>query len=156
MSTSQKSQSIFSFIFRLALYLIISFFLSVASSMGWTFALIALYSFFAYLALFFVALSVSLSLNSKLKKQVVIPVKFGFFIIIFQIFLVMFNVGDCTGDTLEKGNFIQRVMAGFPECDFTINNWIPYDVIILGFLINFILLIIFTIKTLSSAKSVDL
>ena len=138
--------------------MVISLFFSIFTSWGWTASLLFVFGgVAAYIGLFAITLIISLFLNFKSKKnQVVIPTKFAIFIIIFQVFLILFNVGDCGRGFNQFGNFIQRAIAGFPVCyDIVINNWIPYNIIILGFVLNFILLIIFVIKTLLSAKEID-
>ena len=78
---TKNSQNIFSFVLRLALYLILSLFFSVATSAGWTYIFFFIYGGAIYLSLFTITLIISLFLDFRLKKQVIIPTKFALFII---------------------------------------------------------------------------
>lgn len=158
MSIPKNSQNIFTFITYLGLYLLVNTIFSVITSGGWTAILIfGLYGGLANLALFIIVLIWSLILSFGYnKKQIEISTKQVLFIIFFQIFLILFNVGGCGDSSRSIGNFIQRLSVGNPPCyEINIKNLIDSNLIILGFILNFILLIIFIIKSLFSSKKLN-
>ena len=150
---TKNSQNIFSFVRKLGIYLIISLFFSVVTSAGWTYIFFFIYGGAIYLSLFTITLIISLFLDFRLKKQVIIPNKFALFIIALQLFLMLFNTGECIPNFNKAGNFIQRLLISLPQCSENItNNWISINIILPGFAVNFILLIILVSITLSSAR----
>ena len=72
-----------------------------------------------------------------------------------QIFLIVFNFGDCSSNTNHVDtNFIQRVIVTGFECeDLTIKPWIPQEIIFGLYMLNLFILAIFIIRTLASAHA---
>jgi hypothetical protein len=98
--------------------------------------------------------------------KVEIPKKLSFFILALSAFLIIFNDGACGSDRYDPsafrgmvsnqpGNFIQRIITK-ESCLDTTKDWIGSNILFLGLILNFILIITLILFSLFSVlKSID-
>ena len=130
--------------------------LSALTVDGWTLILLLLYgvpfSFICLLVLLLIAYGIKSYYDHSF---VYIDKVFLKILIGIQIFLVIFNFGDCTSNSNQiDTNFAQRLLVtGFDCKDQSIKAWIPQEIILGIYALNLIILVIFILKTLASAHS---
>ncbi len=121
---------------------------------GWTSILLLLYGIPFSFACLLVLLLVAYGIKSYYDHSFVyVDRVFLKTIIAIQVFLAIFNFGDCTSNSNQiDTNFIQRLtVTGFDCKDLTIKPWIPQEIILGIYCLNLVLFAVFIIKTLASA-----
>ena len=164
---------ILTFNLKLFTFLLLFWLLRVVTSGGLGMILELLISGYFYLGIFFFSLILSLIIFIKIKRfipiqemKVEIPKKLSFFILALSVFLIIFNDGACGSDRYDPsafrgmvsnqpGNFIQRIITK-ESCLDTTRDWISSNILFLGLILNFILIITLILFSLFSVlKSID-
>jgi len=144
------------FSLNLLLSVLLALILLILTADGWIGLGILLIGIPLYFVFLFVLLLMAYGIKLFAYKSIVTIDKYLVFTILYtQIFLTIFNFGDCTSNTNHiDTNFIQRAMVtGFDCKDHSIKPWIPQEIILGIYSLNLILLAVFIIRTLASAHS---
>jgi len=142
--------NIFVFLGFYCLFLVTFFVLSVFTSSGWTMMAHLVYGGGVCLFLIFLALVLSFDSIKSGRKHIQIPASLTIFILFLSTLLILFNFGDCGDNTMEAGNFIQRVTMTDELCtNSKINDLLGFHVIFAGFLFNYVLIMLLGISVLN-------
>ncbi|PZO44213.1 MAG: hypothetical protein DCF19_03160 [Pseudanabaena frigida] len=146
------------FSFNIFLVLVLVTILSVFTSSGWMTVLFLIYFVPLFVFVSFISILIAFGIKYSAHKSLVWVDKYLAYPMLFiQVFVTIFNIGDCGGSSTKVGNFIQRIIHGFilrqVECSESVYPWIRQEIIMGLYVLNLFILAIFIIKTLASSHS---
>jgi hypothetical protein len=147
----------FDILFALALTTILSI---LTSSFGWMTVLFFMYVVPVFVFISFALIAIAFGIKYFAHKPLVWVDKYFVYPMIYiQVFITIFNFGECigAGSSIRNGNFIQRIIHGIllrqVECSQDMSPWIRDEIIIGLYALNLFILVVFIIRTLASSHS---
>ncbi|PZU96390.1 MAG: hypothetical protein DCE90_10075 [Pseudanabaena sp.] len=144
----------FDIFFALALITI----LSVLTSSGWMTVVLFMFFVPVTVCISCAVMAIAFCIEYFAHKSLVWVDKYFVYPMIYiQVFITIFNVGQCPSSSTKAGNFIQRIIHGIllrqVECSQDVSPWISDEIILGLYALNVLLVVIFIIRTLASSHS---